>query len=120
MIWANYFLANLLQKKKELAFLYNTTRTATVTSLTNMELISIGREDFYDIFMAKRGEEPEHIRFLRGCEFTDYWPLHVLLQNPQYCLFHYYKYENQTFFIIFVCFLKFLLIKITNFTLVFL
>lgn len=63
-----------------------------------MELISIGREDFYDIFMAKRGEEPEHIRFLRGCPFTEYFPLQSLLQNPQYCLFHYYKYVSNKFF----------------------
>lgn len=75
----------------ELAFLYNSTRTATITSLTNMELISIGRQDFYDIFMSNKGEEPEHIRFLRTCSFVKDWPVKVLLQNPTSCLFHYYK-----------------------------
>ncbi|CAF0766549.1 unnamed protein product [Brachionus calyciflorus] len=78
----------------ELAFLYSTTRTATVTSLTDMELLSIGREDFYDIFMSNRGQEPEHIQFLRKCEFTKHWPIQILLQNPTSCVFHYYK-RNQ-------------------------
>ncbi len=72
--------------------MYNSTRTATVTSLSKIELITIGREDFFEIFMANRGDEPEHIRFLRGCEFIKYWPIKALIDSPSSCLFHYYKY----------------------------
>jgi CRP-like cAMP-binding protein len=79
----------------ELAFLYNTTRAATVSTLTDMELISIGRADFFDIFMSNRGEEPEHIQFLRTCPFIKYWPIQVLLEQPSKCVFHYYKYLKE-------------------------
>ena len=75
-----------------MAFLYNSTRTATVSSLTDMEIISIGREDFFDIFMSNRGEDPAHIKFLRKLPFVKNWPVDKLLENPQNCLFHYYKY----------------------------
>ncbi len=53
--------------------------------------ISIGREDFFEIFMSKRGEEPEHISFLRKCSFTKDWPFKALVENPGSCLFHYYR-----------------------------
>jgi hypothetical protein len=85
-------------KKQELAFLYNTTRAATVSSLTDMELISIGRADFFNIFMSNRGEEPEHIQFLRKCPFLDHWPIDHLLENPSKCVFHYYKYSRSSFY----------------------
>jgi hypothetical protein len=83
----------LLYILKELAFLYNSTRTATVTSMTPMELISIGREDFIDIFMSngKNGKESEHIQFLRTCDFIKNWPIEKLIENPDNCLVHYYK-----------------------------
>jgi hypothetical protein len=56
--------------------------------------ISIGREDFYEIFMSNQGDEPEYITFLRKCDFIKYWPINVLIQNPLSCLFHYYKYKK--------------------------
>lgn len=59
-----------------------------------MELISIGREDFYEIFMSNRGQEPEHIKYLRECPIMREWPIHVLLEHPTACLFHYYKYRK--------------------------
>jgi hypothetical protein len=57
-----------------------------------MELISIGRDDFFDIFMTKnKGEEPDHIRYLRKLNFVKYWPIDKLIDSPQNCRFHYYK-----------------------------
>ena len=52
---------------QELALLHHSKRTATVTSQDTVQLLSIGREDFFDIFMSGDGEDnmPEHIRFVR-------------------------------------------------------
>lgn len=88
----NSFILIKTKIKKELAFIYSTTRTATVSSLSDMELISIGREDFFDIFMTNnKGEEPEHIKYLRACSFIKYWPIEKLIDYPQHCHYHYYK-----------------------------
>ena len=52
---------------QELALLHHSKRTATVTSQDQVQLLSIGREDFFDIFMAGQGEDnmPDHVRFIR-------------------------------------------------------
>ncbi len=67
-----------------------------------MELISIDREDFFDIFMTKnKGEEPEHIKYLRECAFIKYWPIEKLIEYPQNCHYHYYKLLYLTFTLFF-------------------
>ena len=44
----------------------NTCRTCTIESLTPMDLLVIGREDFLNIFInVTEGNEPEHITFCR-------------------------------------------------------
>lgn len=52
--------------------MHRSKRTATVTSQDTVQLLSIGREDFFDIFMSGDGEDnmPEHIRFVRLCAFA--------------------------------------------------
>jgi hypothetical protein len=85
------FLFNIKKNIKELAFVYNSLRKATVTSLTSMELISIGKEDYIDIFMSNKSEEPEHVKFLETIPFTKGWPLEKLKQFPSSCAVHYYK-----------------------------
>lgn len=51
---------------QELALLHHSKRTATVTSQDTVQLLSIGREDFFDIFMSgSEGDMPDHIRFVR-------------------------------------------------------
>ncbi|GFR98316.1 cAMP-dependent protein kinase regulatory subunit [Elysia marginata] len=51
----------------ELALLHHSRRTATVTSHDTVQLLSVGREDFFDIFMSGHGSDqmPEHIKFIR-------------------------------------------------------
>ncbi|XP_071787770.1 uncharacterized protein [Asterias amurensis] len=51
----------------ELALLHHSKRTATVSSQGDVQLLAIGREDFFDIFMRGQqpGEEPDHVKFLR-------------------------------------------------------
>jgi hypothetical protein len=44
--------------------------------------------------MSNQGDEPEHITFLRKCDFIKHWPINVLIGNPLSCLFHYYKYKK--------------------------
>lgn len=44
--------------------------------------------------MSNQGDEPEHITFLRKCDFIKHWPINVLIENPLSCLFHYYKYKK--------------------------
>ena len=51
----------------ELALLHHSKRTATVSSQGPVQLLCIGREDFFDIFMRGQqpGQESEHIQYLR-------------------------------------------------------
>ncbi|XP_061184684.1 cyclic nucleotide-binding domain-containing protein 2-like [Saccostrea echinata] len=77
----------------ELALLHHSRRTATVTSQGEVQLLSVGRVDFFDIFMsgAGPGEIPDHIKFISTCDFMKDWPLEQLLENPQHCLLHFFK-----------------------------
>ncbi|XP_071950951.1 cyclic nucleotide-binding domain-containing protein 2-like [Antedon mediterranea] len=77
----------------ELALLHHSKRTATVSSQGAVELLAIGRDDFFRIFMRgqKPGEEPEHIKFLRPLPFMKEWPTETLIEHPEMCLFHFYK-----------------------------
>ncbi|XP_059172479.1 cyclic nucleotide-binding domain-containing protein 2-like [Physella acuta] len=77
----------------ELALLHHSRRTATVTSHDTVTLLSVGREDFFDIFMSRQGigETPEHIRFISQLEFMKDWPLERLLERPDQCLLHFFK-----------------------------
>ena len=49
---------------QELALLHHSRRTATVVSQDTVQLLTIGREAFFDIFMKVSEEDgiPEHIR----------------------------------------------------------
>lgn len=53
--------------KQELALLHHSRRTATVTSQGTVQLLTIGRADFFDIFMSGQGPDdiPDHIKFIR-------------------------------------------------------
>ncbi|KAK2168762.1 hypothetical protein LSH36_14g03078 [Paralvinella palmiformis] len=77
----------------ELALLHHSRRTATVVSQDTIQLLTIGRDDFFDIFMGGNapGEIPEHIKFCSTLEFMKDWPIEKLLENPQCCLFHFFK-----------------------------
>ncbi|XP_041462318.1 uncharacterized protein LOC121413512 isoform X1 [Lytechinus variegatus] len=77
----------------EIAILHHGRRTATVSSQGPVHLLAITREDFFDIFMRGQepGQEPEHVKFLRQINFMKYWPIEILKQHPEMCLFHFYK-----------------------------
>ncbi|XP_077983826.1 uncharacterized protein LOC144438603 isoform X2 [Glandiceps talaboti] len=77
----------------ELALLHHSVRTATVSSQGPVQLLAIGREDFFDIFMRgqRPGEEPEHITFLRQIDSLKNFPFEKLKEHPEKCLFHFYK-----------------------------
>ncbi|RUS72772.1 hypothetical protein EGW08_019472 [Elysia chlorotica] len=77
----------------ELALLHHSQRTATVTSHDTVQLLSVGREDFFDIFMAGHGSEsmPDHIKFISQLDFMKDWPLERLLERPDQCLLHFFK-----------------------------
>ncbi|GFN75392.1 CAMP-dependent protein kinase regulatory subunit [Plakobranchus ocellatus] len=77
----------------ELALLHHSRRTATVTSHDTVQLLSVGREDFFDIFMSGHGSEemPEHIKFISQLDFMKDWPLERLLERPDQCLLHFFK-----------------------------
>ena len=55
-----------------------------------MELVSIGREEFFNIF-NKVGDESEHIEFLKSLEFLKSWPIEKFSEQENTCLTHYYK-----------------------------
>ncbi len=51
---------------QEVALVQHSERTATVESVTAMQLLVVSREDFMDIFFSRaNGEEPDHITFSR-------------------------------------------------------
>ncbi|XP_067661228.1 cyclic nucleotide-binding domain-containing protein 2-like [Haliotis asinina] len=77
----------------ELALLHRSRRTATVTSQDTVQLLTIGREDFFEIFMAGSGPDdiPDHIKFVSQCEFMKDWPIEKLLERPEMCLIHFFK-----------------------------
>ncbi|CAL1531484.1 unnamed protein product [Lymnaea stagnalis] len=77
----------------ELALLHHSRRTATVTSHDTVKLLSVGRDDFFDIFMSRQGtgEMPDHIKFISQLEFMKDWPLERLLERPDQCLLHFFK-----------------------------
>ncbi|KAH3840803.1 cyclic nucleotide-binding domain-containing protein 2-like [Dreissena polymorpha] len=81
----------------ELALLHHSKRTATVTTQDTVQLLSIGRDDFFDIFMSGDGndEMPQHIRFISNLDFMKDWPIHELVEHPEHCLLHFYK-RNMT------------------------
>ncbi|PVD30765.1 hypothetical protein C0Q70_10040 [Pomacea canaliculata] len=88
--------ANFMRKGTsfgELALLHRSRRTATVTSHDTVQLLSIGRDDFFDIFMARHGADdvPEHIRFVSQLDFLKGWPIDRLLERPEFCLLHFFK-----------------------------
>ncbi|XP_071847453.1 uncharacterized protein [Apostichopus japonicus] len=77
----------------ELALLHHSRRTATVSSQGPVQLLAIGREDFFDIFMRGQGpgKEPQHIAFIRQLPFMKFWPIDKLIEKPEMCLFHFFK-----------------------------
>ncbi|KAL8578475.1 hypothetical protein ACOMHN_028747 [Nucella lapillus] len=88
--------ANFMRKGTsfgELALLHHSRRTATVTSHDTVQLLSIGREDFFDIFMSRQGNDdiPQHIKFVSQLDFMKGWPIERLLEHPEHCLLHFFK-----------------------------
>ena len=73
--------------------MHGATRSATVTSKDNMELLALGRDDFIDIFMhIEKDREPEHIRYLRALDIIKGWPIDKLpWDDPKICLFTYFR-----------------------------
>ena len=71
-------------------------RSATVTCKNSVELLAVGREDFVDIFMPMdKDQEPEHIRFLRGINLLNGWPIEKLpYHDPKICCFTYFRYAS--------------------------
>ncbi|XP_041357448.1 cyclic nucleotide-binding domain-containing protein 2-like [Gigantopelta aegis] len=80
----------------ELGLVFNTVRTATVESVTPMELLVIRREDFLTIFMNADNpdEEADHIRFLRQIPLFKSFPIDALKKEPGMCLLNYFKRGN--------------------------
>jgi hypothetical protein len=69
-------------------------RTATVICHTDVTMLSIGRDEFVDIFMhIESGKEPEHVSFLKQIDLFSDWPVHLLPHNnPSICLLTYFRY----------------------------
>ncbi|XP_060071554.1 uncharacterized protein LOC132551433 [Ylistrum balloti] len=78
----------------ELAVISQSRRQATVSTQTATELLCISGEDFEDIFMAggkKTVTDPDHNTFIQNIRFLKNWPVHLLAQNPNACMFHYFN-----------------------------
>lgn len=57
----------VIDQLQELALLHRSRRTATVVSQDAVQLLTIGRDDFFDIFMSGQGpgQIPDHVGFVR-------------------------------------------------------
>ncbi len=77
----------------ELAIMHASARNATVVCHTDVSVLSIGRDDFVNIFMHTEGdEEPEFISFLRRVDLFDHWPIEKLpYNNPNICLLTFFR-----------------------------
>ncbi|KAK6172236.1 hypothetical protein SNE40_015942 [Patella caerulea] len=77
----------------ELALLHHSRRTATVSSQDTVQLLTVGRQDFFDIFMAGSapGQIPDHIKFVSQIDFMKNWPIDRLVEHPEFCLLHFFK-----------------------------
>jgi CRP-like cAMP-binding protein len=64
---------------QELALLHHSRRTATVTSQGTVQLLTIGRQDFFDIFMSGSGPDdiPDHIKYIRLGLYLLVFNIHV-------------------------------------------
>jgi len=73
---------------QELALLYGARRMATVTCHTGVELLTVSRSDYINIFalLDCQSTEPESVSFLRSVAVLDGWPVDVLPYNkPNVC-----------------------------------
>ena len=77
----------------ELAIMHASARNATVICHTDVSVLSIGRDDFVNIFMHIEGnEEPEFISYLRDIKLFDHWPIEKLpYNNPNICLLTFFR-----------------------------
>ena len=68
-------------------------RNATVVCQTDVSVLSIGRDDFINIFMHTEGnEEPEFISYLRNIEIFNDWPIAKLpYDKPNICLVNFFR-----------------------------
>ena len=71
MSWiSSFFNLNGLDENlsllQEVALVHHTERTATVETVTHMQMLVVSREDFLDIFFSpEESGEPEHVQFCR-------------------------------------------------------
>lgn len=76
----------------EVALLHHSKRTASIESVSKMNLLVIARDDFLDIFYSsKEDNEPEHVKFCRSISWMKTWPIHLMMEHPKECIFHYFK-----------------------------
>ena len=68
-------------------------RNATVTCHSDVSVLSIGRDDFVDIFMhEEKGKDPEHISYLKGIDLLNEWPIRLLPHHDtRICLLTYFR-----------------------------
>ncbi len=77
----------------ELAIMHASARNATVVCQTDVSVLSIGRDDFVNIFMHTDGDkEPEFISYLREVDLFEHWPIEKLpYDNPNICLLTFFR-----------------------------
>ncbi|XP_033096644.1 uncharacterized protein LOC117100910 [Anneissia japonica] len=78
----------------DLAILQNTKRSFTATASEKVELFCISKKDFIRIFMAggeKKLQDPELGEFIRNLEILKNWPIQLLEEHPEKCMFNYFK-----------------------------
>ncbi|XP_033107787.1 cyclic nucleotide-binding domain-containing protein 2-like [Anneissia japonica] len=77
----------------EVELLHGVQRASTVTTNSLCELLSIKKEDFFEIFLMvdKVTDEPAHVEFVKSLQFMNGWPVEKLAANPKMCFPHFYR-----------------------------
>ncbi|XP_013408854.1 uncharacterized protein LOC106172612 [Lingula anatina] len=78
----------------EVALMHHSPRSATIESMTPMQLLVVGRTDYINLFSGESvNGEPAHIAFCRNVEFLKKWPVEELLEesNKDKILFNFVK-----------------------------
>ena len=77
----------------ELAIMNAAPRNASILCHSDVVVLSIGRDDFIDLFMQSEGtKEPEFVSYLRDIDIFTMWPIESLPYNdPNICLITFFR-----------------------------
>ncbi|KAK7114543.1 hypothetical protein V1264_000592 [Littorina saxatilis] len=80
----------------EAAIAQKTSRSVTVTSRSDMQLLILTKNDYISIFLPERFNDgiPDYIKYLAECSWMKGFPVEKLLNNPKKCFVRYFRHRH--------------------------